>query len=71
MEGLSYQGVHVEGSSNPSIKDCEIYGHLGSGILVIDRAKGTYKNCYLHNNREKNFSNETSNTIDTSTCRME
>ena len=70
-EGEYYPGVVVKQSSNPSIKDCEIYGHLSNGIWVKDQAKGTYKNCYLHNNKNTNFSNETSNTIDTSTCRME
>jgi len=70
-EGHSFPGVVVIESSNPSLKDCEIYGHLSTGILVIDQAKGTYKNCYLHNNKKTNFSNETSKTIDTSTCRME
>ena len=63
-------GVVVKESSNPSLKDCEIYGHLSNGIWVKDQASGTYKNCYLHNNKGANFSNETSNTIDTSTCRM-
>ena len=70
-EGEYYPAVVVKGSSNPSIKACEIYGHLGNGIWVKDQAKGTYKNCYLHNNKKTNFSIETSNTIDTSTCRME
>ena len=69
-EGEYYPGVVVKESSNPSLKACEIYGHLASGIWVIDQAKGTYKNCYLHNNKNTNFSNETSNTIDTSTCRI-
>ena len=64
-------GVVVIHSSNPSLKDCEIYGHLSSGIRVKDQAKGTYKNCYIHNNIGVNFNNKTSNTIDTSTCRME
>ena len=66
----NYPGVLLEDSSNPSIKDCEIYGHLSNGIWVKDQAKGTYKNCYIHNNKDGNFSNETSNTIDTSTCKM-
>ena len=70
-EGQSYPGVVVKESSNPSLKDCEIYGHLSCGILVIDQAKGTYTNCHIHNNKGANFSNKTSNTIDTSTCRME
>ena len=70
-EGEKYPGVVVKESSNPSLKACEIYGHLSNGIWVKDQAKGTYKNCYLHNNKETNFSNETSKTIDTSTCKME
>jgi F-box protein 11 len=66
----NYPGVAVQDSSNPSLKDCEIYGNLDSGIEVGDQASGTYKNCYLHNNKGANFNNKTSNTIDTSTCRM-
>ena len=65
-------GVVVAESSDPYLKDCEIYGHWNYGILVKDQARGTYKNCYLHNNyNNENFSNKTSNTIDISTCRME
>ena len=64
-------GICVDGSSTPSLKDCEIYGNLASGIYVTNQASGTYKNCYIHNNKGANFSNKTSNTIDTSTCRME
>ena len=45
-------GVLVEYYSNPSIKDCEIYGHLSCGIWVKDQASGTYTNCYIHDNVE-------------------
>ena len=61
--------VCVSQSSNPSLIDCEVYNGV-RGIIVHENAKGTYKNCYLHNNSGWNFSNKSSNTIDTSTCRM-
>ena len=63
--------VSVEDTANPSFKDCEVYNGAGSGIAVEGQARGTYTKCYIHNNKGANFNNKTSNTIDTSTCRME
>ena len=58
-------------TSNPNLKNCEIYDHLSCGIWVKEQAGGTYTNCYIHNNEEQNFCNDSSNFVDTSTCRMD
>ena len=66
-----YALVYVGETANPSLKNCEVYKGADSGITVLGQARGTYTKCYIHNNKGENFSNYTSNTIDTSTCRME
>ena len=43
----------------------------GSGIWVIDQASCTYTNCYINDNEDENFFNDSSIFIDTSTCKME
>ena len=70
-DNTKYSLVYVFETANPSLKNCEIYKGANSGIAVEGQARGTYTKCYIHNNEGENFSNETSNTIDTSTCRME
>ena len=65
-----YALVYVGETANPSLKNCEVYKGAGSGIAVEDQARGTYTKCYIHNNIGGNFSNKTSKTIDTSTCKM-
>ena len=44
---------------------------MGSGIWVIDQASCTYTNCYINDNEDENFFNDSLNFIDTSTCKME
>ena len=70
-DNKKYSLVYVGETANPSLKNCEVYKAANAGIAVEDQARGTYTKCYIHNNEGENFSNETSNTIDTSTCRME
>lgn len=66
-----YALVYVGERSNPALIDCEIYNGANYGIVVEDQACGTYENCYLYDNEGENFCNESSNSIDTSTCKME
>ena len=63
--------VYVGETANPSLKNCEVYNGANYGIAVEGQSRGTYTKCYIHNNKGVNFSNKTSNTIDTSTCKME
>ena len=69
-DNKKYALVYVGETANPSLKNCEVYNGAGSGIAVEGQASGTYTKCYIHNNKGENFSIKTSNTIDTSTCRM-
>ena len=70
-DNKKYALVYVGETANPSLKNCEVYNGAGSGIAVEGQARGTYTKCYIHNNKGGNFYIKTSNTIDTSTCRME
>ena len=45
-----YIGVKITEYSNPSLKDCEIYGHLFEGIGMSEQSNGTFLNCNIHNN---------------------
>ncbi len=54
-EGKKYPGVEIVGNSNPGIISCEIYNHLGNGIVIKDNAKGSYKDCNIHGNKEYGF----------------
>lgn len=70
-DNTKYALVYVGETANPSLKNCEVYNGANYGIAVEGQARGTYTKCYIHNNKGVNFNNKTSNTIDTSTCRME
>ncbi len=63
-------GVLVEYYSNPYLKDCEIYGHLVSGIWVINQAKGTYTNCHIHDNEDNGLDIEGSATPSFEDCHI-
>ena len=67
--GENYPGIVARDNSNPAIDSCEIYNHLSNGIWIKGNAKGTYKNCNIHNNKAKGICNATSNSIDTSSCK--
>lgn len=43
-------GLVVQGASAPEITFCEIYGHLSYGIWIASTTKGTYEDCYIHDN---------------------
>ena len=49
-EGKVCHGVYVSGDSEPSISECEIFGHLDDGVRVCNQASGTYTNCKIHDN---------------------
>lgn len=52
-EGKGYLGIIVAGYSEPEISGCEIYNHLSCGIWIVQNAKGTCKNCKIHDNGDK------------------
>ena len=70
-DNKEYALVYVGETANPSLKNCEVYKATNFGIAVEGQARGTYTKCYIHNNKGGNFYIKTSNTIDTSTCRIE
>ena len=67
-EDECYPGVIASGDSSPAIRDCEIYNHLASGLWIKENAGGTYRNCEIYNNKSGGIDNETSKTVDTSSC---
>ena len=45
-------GLRVDDTSNPSLKNCEVYN--GMGIYVEDQATGTFEGCHIHDIGEHN-----------------
>ena len=65
--GKSYPGVVISDRANPILDSCEVYDHLASGIWIKDNAKGTYKDCEIHDNKG-GISKDTSKSVNTSSC---
>ena len=47
-----YALVYVGETSNPSLKNCEVYS--GGGIAVKNQASGTFEGCHIHDSSEDN-----------------
>ncbi len=49
-EGKNYVGIGISGESNPTLENCEIFNHIGSGIFILGTAKGRINGCKVHDN---------------------
>ena len=44
-------GIVVSGGSNPTVQECAVYDNWGTGILVCERASGTFERCGVCGNK--------------------
>ena len=47
-------GLRVDDTSNPSLKNCEVYNGAVSSIAVENQASGTFEGCHIHDIGENN-----------------